>query len=79
MDSKEISPVERHIFRKKRRQDIGRRRSCSGPIYGGSSMNGPPFPTDRPTAHPHRLMRESLKLRDWQKAQEQVREWEIED
>ncbi len=42
-------------------------------------MNGPPFPTDRPTAHPHRLMRESLKLRDWQKAQEQVREWEIED
>jgi hypothetical protein len=55
MDSKEISPVERHIFREKSRQDTSRGRSCSGPFYGGSSMIGPPFPAYRPTAHPHRL------------------------
>ncbi len=62
MDSKEISPVERHIFREKSRQDISRRLSCSGPFYGGSSMNGPPFPADRPTAHPHRLEQSLTRL-----------------
>lgn len=52
---KEISRVERHIFRAKRRIDIYRRRFCSDLFYGGSSMSRPPSPTNLPPIHARRL------------------------
>ena len=52
---KKISLFERHICRAKHRIDSYRGRSCSGPFYGGSSMNRPPSPTDKSTKCAHRL------------------------
>ena len=52
---KEISPVERHIFRAKRRIDIYRGRFCSDPFFGGSSMSRPPSPTNIPPLHARQI------------------------
>src|SRR5229473_193680 len=61
-----LTIYRRHRKGCKHRAKGRKHRHCQCPIWADGFLSG-------------REIRESLKLRDWQRAQEVVREWEIED
>src|SRR5882724_8880404 len=61
-----LTIYRRHMKGCKHRAKGRKYRHCQCPIWVDGLLSG-------------REIRESLKVRDWQRAQEVVREWEIED
>src|SRR5215472_3391585 len=61
-----LTIYRRHRKCCKHRSKGRKHRHCQCPIWVDGSLSG-------------KELRESLKLRDWQKALERIREWEIED
>src|SRR5207249_5696357 len=61
-----LTIYRRHRKNCKQRAKGRKHRHCQCPIWVDGALGG-------------KEMRESLKLRDWQRAQEMIREWEAED
>ena len=61
-----LTIYRRHRRSCKQRAKGRKHRHCLGPIWVDGALGG-------------KELRESLKLRDWQRAQEMIREWEAED